>query len=81
MSNCRSHRLKAPAKLATDCIQDRQTPATRCRDAKEGVGSTSRKRRRRSRVLSLRNLLVAFALFSCFGTLLFLYTRLMPKLP
>lgn len=51
-----------------------------CRDAREGTTSGKRKRRR-GRLFHPRNLLVAFALLSCLGTLLYIYSRLAPKLP
>lgn len=55
------------------------------RDAKEGPSSSAansgRRRRRRGHLLSLRNILAAFLLLTCLGTLLFLYVRLGAHLP
>lgn len=51
------------------------------RDTKESGAANSRRRRRGGRLMTLRNVLAAFLLLSCLGTLLFLYARLGAHLP
>lgn len=46
-----------------------------------GGGISGRRKRRRGSVFALKNLLVLLALLICLGTMGFLYSRVMPKLP
>mmetsp|Transcript_5962 Transcript_5962/g.17059 ORF Transcript_5962/g.17059 Transcript_5962/m.17059 type:complete len:235 (-) Transcript_5962:212-916(-) len=55
------------------------------RDTREaggtGAANSGRRRRRRGRLLSMRNMVAAFVLLTCLGTLFFLYSRLGARLP